>query len=90
MGEDIGPMLLDVIYTQPQQPGLYTKVPVDMELVLAIALSKKPDDRFASVEEFAEAFRLAATGDLDEQTRNRGWQLVKRYPWGTSQRRRAS
>lgn len=87
VGEDIGPLLLDVIYTQPQQPGLYAKLPVEVELVLAIALSKKPDDRFASVEELAAAFRLAVAGDLDETTRMRGWQLVKRYPWGTSTRR---
>jgi serine/threonine-protein kinase len=87
VGEDIGPLLLDVIYTQPQQPGLFAKLPVEVELVLAIALSKKPDDRFGSVEELAEAFRLAVSGELDETTRMRGWQLVKRHPWGTSARR---
>jgi eukaryotic-like serine/threonine-protein kinase len=88
VGEEIGPLLLDVLYTQPQQPGLYTKVPVEVELVLALALAKKPDDRFARVEDFALALRLASTGELDESTRARGWQLVKLYPWGTSRRRR--
>jgi len=90
VGEEIGPLLLDVLYTQPQQPGQYVKVPVEVELVLAIALAKKPDDRFDSVEELAEAFRLAATGDLAEATRTKGWHLVKQYPWGSTQRRRAA
>jgi serine/threonine-protein kinase len=55
--------------------------------VLAIALAKKPDDRFKDVESFAAALRAASTGDLDESTRARGWQLVKQYPWGSTQRR---
>jgi tRNA A-37 threonylcarbamoyl transferase component Bud32 len=87
VGEEIGPLLLDVIYTQPQQPGQFTKIPVEVELVLAIALAKKPDDRFSSVEDFAVALRLAATGDLDEATRAKGWQLVKLHPWGSTRRR---
>lgn len=89
-GEDIGPLLLDVLYTNPQQPGLLAKVPVEVELVLAIALAKKPDDRFGWVEEFAVALRAASTGDLDEATRTKGWQLVKLYPWGSTQRKRAA
>jgi len=87
VGEEIGPLLLDVLYTQPQQPGAFAKVPVEVELVLAIALAKKPEDRFGSVEELAAAFRLASTGDLDESTRAKGWQLVKHFPWGTTRRR---
>ncbi len=89
LGEEIGPLLLDVLYAQPQQPGLYTKVPVEVELVLAIALAKKPDDRFGSVEDFAAAFRLAAKGELDDGTSAKGWHLVKLYPWGSSRRRSA-
>lgn len=87
VGEDIGPLLLDVLYTQPQQPGAFVRVPVEVELVLAIALAKKPEDRFQSVEDFALALRLAATGDLDDATRAHGWSLVKQHPWGTTQRR---
>lgn len=89
VGEDIGPLLLDVIYTQPQQPGAFTKLPVEVELVIAIALAKKPEDRFADVEEFAAALRAATTGDLSEATRSKGWQLVKLYPWGSTRRRSA-
>ncbi len=88
VGEDIGPLLLDVLYTQPQQPGAFVQVPVEIELVLAVALAKKPEDRFASVEEFAAAFRASAYGELDAETRAHGWSLVKQYPWGTTQRRR--
>jgi serine/threonine-protein kinase len=87
LGDEVGPLLLDVLYTQPQQPGFYARVPVEVELVLAIALAKKAEDRFATVEDFATAFRLAATAQLDEPTRTRGWQLVKLYPWGSTRRR---
>ena len=86
VGEEIGPLLLDVLYTQPQQPGAFVRLPVEVELVLAIALAKKPDDRFACVEDFADALRYAATGDLDAETRAYGWGLVKQYPWGTTTR----
>lgn len=89
LGDEIGPLLLDVLYAMPQQPGLFAKLPVEVELVLAIALAKKPDDRFSSVEKFASALRLASTGDLDEVTRAKGWQLVKHHPWGTTRRRAA-
>ncbi|MEZ4220728.1 MAG: serine/threonine-protein kinase [Polyangiaceae bacterium] len=88
VGDDIGPLLLDVLYTQPQQPGSFVHVAVEIELVLAVALAKKPEDRFGSVEEFANAFSAAAYGELDAQTQAHGWSLVKQYPWGTTQRRR--
>ncbi|MCC6899325.1 MAG: serine/threonine protein kinase [Polyangiaceae bacterium] len=87
VGDDIGPLLLDVIYTQPQQPGAFTKIPVEIELVLAIALAKKPEDRFPKVEDFAAAMRAAAAGALDDATSAKGWQLVKLYPWGSTRRR---
>ena len=89
VGDEIGPLLLDVLYTQPQQPGGFVQVAVEIELVLAVALAKKPEDRFASVEEFAAAFRAAAFGELDADTLSHGWSLVKQYPWGTTRRRRA-
>lgn len=89
VGDDIGPLLLDVIYTQPQQPGAFTKIPVEVELVLAIALAKKPEDRFAKVEDFAAAMRAASAGALDDATSAKGWQLVKLHPWGSTRRRSA-
>ncbi len=87
VGEDIGPLLLDVLYTQPQQPGAFVQIPVEVELVLAIALAKKPEDRFAMVEDFASAFQEAAAGELEPATRAFGWSLVKQYPWGSTRRR---
>lgn len=87
VGEDIGPLLLDVLYTQPEQPGAFVQVPVEIELVLAIALAKKPEDRFEYVEDFAAAFRAAALGELDPDTRAYGWSLVKQHPWGSTRRR---
>ena len=87
VGDDIGPLLLDVLYTQPQQPGAFVHVPVEVELVLAIALAKKVEDRFACVEDFAECLAAASVGELDDNTRAHGWNLVKAHPWGTTTRR---
>ena len=55
-----------------------------MELVLAIGLAKKREDRFAKVEDFAAAMVAAFKGSLDDATRARGWTLVKQHPWGSS------
>jgi hypothetical protein len=41
--------LLDVVYRQPTAPSdVLSDLPHDVELVLAIALAKKPGDRFAT------------------------------------------
>jgi hypothetical protein len=60
-----------------RQPGLYAKIPDDVEPELAIALAGLPDERLPRVEAIALALRLAFTGDLDEATRARGWQPAK-------------
>ncbi len=81
-GTDVGNVLYDVLHTQPPSPSDYVRIPVDVELVLAIGMAKRREDRFAMVEEFAAAMRAATEGTLDPEIQARGWALIKRFPWG--------
>ena len=81
MGDQVAQILMDVLSRMPPHPSEMIRVPVEVELVLAIGLAKNKSDRFSSVEVLADALRRASTGDLDDETRLRGWNLVKQYPW---------
>jgi tRNA A-37 threonylcarbamoyl transferase component Bud32 len=62
----------------PRITSLVRGIPVEVDLVFAIALAKDPDERFRVVEAFADAFRAAAQSKLDDATRSHGWKLMKR------------
>jgi serine/threonine-protein kinase len=82
-GQDVPQMLFQVVFMQPLRPrDVAPSVPRDVESVLAIALAKQPRDRFASAEEFGEAFVLAAKGKLPEMLRIRADKLLNELPWG--------
>lgn len=83
-GSEVAHVLYRVVYQIPQCPGELVQVPVDIELVLAIGMAKKRSDRFDCVEDLANAMRAAYEGALDDDTRARGWTLVKEMPWGSS------
>jgi eukaryotic-like serine/threonine-protein kinase len=76
-------ILYDVVFRVPVRPSeLLPDVPRDVEAVLALALAKRPEDRFASAKELAAALRAAATGTLDAKTRKRARAQILREPWG--------
>ncbi|HLZ63527.1 MAG TPA: serine/threonine-protein kinase [Ktedonosporobacter sp.] len=55
-------LMLQHFESQPQPPStLNPCVPAEVDIVLAYALAKKPEDRFASMTAFAHAFELATT-----------------------------
>jgi serine/threonine-protein kinase len=81
-GTDVGNVLYDVLHLQPPSPSDYVRIPIDVELVLAIGMAKRREDRFATVEEFAACLRAATEGRLDPQIQKRGWAILKRHPWG--------
>ncbi len=85
-GDDVARVVFKVAYEQPPDPAKFVRLPSDVELVLAIGMAKSAEDRFATIEAFAAALRAASTGDLDDETRSRGWQLLRRAPWGSSRR----
>ncbi|MBW2452967.1 MAG: serine/threonine protein kinase [Deltaproteobacteria bacterium] len=87
-GQEVAKVLYRVAYQQPLCPGELTRIPVDLELVLALGMAKQPEDRFENVEQLAQAMRAAYEGELDRSTRDRGWAHVRQYPWGSSQKPR--
>ena len=89
LGDEVAQVLMDVIRKVPESPSEFARVPVDVELVLAIGLAKKRSDRFQAVEELAKALRLASQGALDDVTRVKGWSLLKNAPWGSTIRKRS-
>lgn len=75
-------ILSKVVHEQPVRPGELTKLPEDVDRVLAIALAKRPDDRFASAGELAAAFDAASRGRLDGRLATRATSILSMLPWG--------
>ena len=89
MGDEVAKVLMDALTRMPDSPTTFARVPIDVELVLAIGLAKRRSERFSSADELAAAFRRAQRGELDDVTRARGWAILKQYPWGERLRARA-
>jgi serine/threonine-protein kinase len=86
-GPDTPQILYQVVYRSPTQPSeAVPDLPPDVDLVIAIALAKDPEDRFASAREMAVALAAAAKNQLDPALRLHGRTLVAALPWGRSAR----
>jgi serine/threonine-protein kinase len=82
-GSDVPQMLFQVVYAQPPRPrDVLPSLPRDVEHVLAIALAKKPADRFGTALELAQALRAAVRGGLAPELRARGLSVATTLPWG--------
>ncbi len=82
-GREVPQILYDVVHRMPARPGeLAHDVPAAIDLVLAVALAKKPADRFASATELATSLAAAAHDDLDADVTRRAERLIDKYPWG--------
>lgn len=82
-GNDTPQILFEIVYKIPTRPSeLITTLPRDIDLVLAIALAKRAEERFATAFELAEAFVHASRGRLPPDVRERGRAIVAKYPWG--------
>ncbi|MBV8761270.1 MAG: serine/threonine protein kinase [Deltaproteobacteria bacterium] len=76
-------MLQEVTYRMPVQPrSRAPQVTADVEAVLAIALAKKREDRFATAGELARAYDAATRGALDPVLRSRAAMILTATPWG--------
>ncbi len=82
-GRDLPTILMAVSYDMPPQPSEIAPIDTAFDSVLAIAIAKSPDDRFASVDEFVEAFAQAQAGTLADDIVERGRRLIERHAWGT-------
>lgn len=82
-GNDTPQVMFEVVYKTPERPSSIIKgLPTEIDLVLAIALAKDPQDRWQSSREFAQAFELASRQSLGTELRARAHAIVKTYPWG--------
>jgi eukaryotic-like serine/threonine-protein kinase len=80
---DTPQVLFEIMYRMPESPRLLVPtLPGDLELFLAIALAKKPKERWANVNEFSLAFERACKQTLPESDRRRAHQLLAHHPWG--------
>ncbi|MBE7453030.1 MAG: protein kinase [Kofleriaceae bacterium] len=85
-GRDTPQILFDVVYRMPHRPGeLVDGLGGDVDAVLAIALAKHPDDRFASAGELASALTAALSGGVARSLRQRGDALIARHAWGRTE-----
>jgi serine/threonine-protein kinase len=81
-GSDTPQLLYQVVYSQPIRPReLMPYLPRDVELVLAIALAKKADERFRTSIEFAAALAEAANGALADRHRQLAAKILRASPW---------
>jgi len=82
---DTPQVLYKVVYKNPPRPSqICADLPPDVDLVLAIALAKDKEDRFASALEFAAALRDAARNQLHPALRVHGRTVLAALPWGGS------
>ncbi len=82
---DLAETLYRVIHTSPRRPSdLATRLPHEVDLVLAIGLAKQPADRFATAGELALALEAALAGQLPVSVRHRGFALVRAGAWAES------
>src|SRR5262249_43325939 len=88
-GPDTPKVLFDVVYRSPARPSsVAPSLPVDLDAVLAIALAKDRDDRFASAIELASAIEAGARGALSPDRRARAEAVLTALPWGKARRPR--
>jgi len=82
-GKDLPTTLYDVAYKMPTRPSTHRPaISEQLEFVLAIAIAKKPDDRFESATELADALEAGANSELAEVYITRAKALLDDLAWG--------
>ncbi len=81
-GRELAQVLYQVVYAMPEPPSVHVRVHGDVDLVLAIGLAKRAEDRFDSAQALADALTDAARGALSDELRLHARALVLAWPWG--------
>jgi serine/threonine-protein kinase len=81
-GNDIPSILYAVTHDMPPCPSSIANVPESMDVILAIALSKDPEERFENAPQLAEALASAAAGNVDAALAERAEEILRAHPWG--------
>jgi len=66
----------------PPRPSELIEVPAAIDDVLAIAMAKRPEERFDSAAELVAAFDAALAGAPAPGLRARAAKVLARWPWG--------
>lgn len=82
-GQSIADIVHRVVYDMPLCPSSAAALPVEVDLILAIALAKNRDHRFESAAELAAALAAACRGHIDDELERRGAALAALHPWAT-------
>jgi serine/threonine-protein kinase len=85
-GTEVPQILYRVVYDMPTRPSELTQVPAAVDDVLAVALAKRPDDRFATAGELAAALEAAIDGRVGNDLRDRARRLTTNLPWALEMR----
>lgn len=81
VGADIPSMLYAVVHDMPPRPSQVAALPPAFDEVLAVALAKPPDQRFASPDELADALADAARDRVTDRLCARAAALLDRHAW---------
>ena len=81
-GDDMPKVLFATVYSQPARPSQLADLPEDVDLVLALGLAKKPEDRPATATAFADALEDAVEKRLSPELRDRARTILAALPYG--------
>jgi serine/threonine-protein kinase len=81
---DTPALLYAVVHRTPARPGALAELPADVDRYFALALAKKPDDRFATAHDVADALAAALDGALDPKLRRRADAYLRKQPWSAA------
>jgi serine/threonine-protein kinase len=82
-GSNTPQIMFDIVYKSPPRPSsVVRELPRDVDLALALALAKEPEQRFQTAAELATAFVEACHGALPAAIRSRAVACVRAQPWG--------
>jgi serine/threonine-protein kinase len=81
-GSEVPQILYRVVYGMPPRASEIAPVPAAVDDVLAVALAKRPEDRFATATDFVETLAAALEEQVTPEIRERAKRLTSRLPWG--------
>ncbi len=80
-GGDASEVMIAVTKKMPIRPSVIVAIPDALELVLAVALAKDPDERLQNPTELAKAFAAGADGVISPSLGSRAKRLLETNPW---------
>jgi serine/threonine-protein kinase len=83
-GPDPAATLHAIATRMPPRPSQIVALPPAADAVFAVALAKRPSDRFESAEDFADALARAASDQLADWIDRRASTLLAELPWSAA------